>query len=91
VLVHTLAGYRDQNEGWQASALREAGFATLAYDSFFARGMGDLVATPMRGPPTRRRSPMRACRGVYPAPIEPVAYADAKHKWTDPGRGAARQ
>lgn len=51
VLVHTLAGYRDQNEGWQASALREAGFATLTYDSFAARGMGDLVVAPMRGPP----------------------------------------
>ena len=63
VLVHTLAGYRDQNEGWQASALREAGFATLTYDSFAARGMGALVTTPMRGLlPTRQRSPMRLRR-----------------------------
>jgi fermentation-respiration switch protein FrsA (DUF1100 family) len=51
VLVHTLAGYRDQNEGWQASTLREVGFATLTYDSFAARGMGDLVVTALRGPP----------------------------------------
>jgi dienelactone hydrolase len=51
ILVHTLAGYRDQNEGRQASALREAGFATLTYDSFAGRGMGDLVATPRREPP----------------------------------------
>jgi dienelactone hydrolase len=51
VLVHTLAGYRDENEGWQASALRQAGFATLTYDSFAARGMGNLVSAPMRGPP----------------------------------------
>jgi dienelactone hydrolase len=50
VLVHTLAGYRAQNEGWQAGALREASFATLTYDSFATRGIGDLVATPMRGP-----------------------------------------
>lgn len=31
--------------------MREAGFATLTYDSFAARGMGDLVTTPRRGPP----------------------------------------
>ena len=51
VIVHTLAGYRAQNEGWQADALQHAGFATLTYDSFAARNMGDLVATPMQGPP----------------------------------------
>jgi dienelactone hydrolase len=51
IVVHTLAGFRDQNEGWQAQRLREAGFATLTYDSFAARGMGDLVTTPRRGPP----------------------------------------
>ena len=51
VLVHTGAGYRDQNEGWQVAELQRAGFATLTYDSFSARGMGNLVTTPMRGPP----------------------------------------
>jgi len=52
VLLHSLAGYRDQNEGWQAAALREAGFATLTYDSFAARGMGDLVTdSPRQRPP----------------------------------------
>lgn len=51
VIVHTLAGFREQNEGWQAQRLREAGFATLTYDSFVARSMGDLVTTPMRGRP----------------------------------------
>jgi dienelactone hydrolase len=51
ILVHTLAGYRDENEGWQANVLRHAGFATLTYDSFAARGMGNLVSTPTRGPP----------------------------------------
>jgi dienelactone hydrolase len=188
VLIHTLAGYRDQNEGWQASALREVGFATLTYDSFAARGMGDLVITPLRGPPpyasaladafaalsALARDPridlqhiailgfsfggevahdaaferLRAtlaggelrfaahvayypagvygvvaasnahtgapvlmmvggddtlpvakaeaylayARGSgYPAPVELLSYADAKHGWTDPGLGAARE
>ena len=36
--VHTLAGYRDANEGYVAAKLREAGFATLTYDGFSARG-----------------------------------------------------
>lgn len=51
VLVHTAAGFRDDNEGWQAERLREAGFATLTYDSFAARGLGNLVTTPAPGPP----------------------------------------
>jgi hypothetical protein len=34
----TLAGYRDANEGHAAAELRKAGFATLTYDSFAARG-----------------------------------------------------
>jgi dienelactone hydrolase len=38
IVVHTLAGYRDANEGYVAAALRMAGFATLTYDSFAARG-----------------------------------------------------
>lgn len=38
IVVHTLAGYRDGNEGYAASELRKAGFATLTYDSFAARG-----------------------------------------------------
>jgi hypothetical protein len=29
ILVHTLAGYRDANEGCVAAELRKAGFATL--------------------------------------------------------------
>lgn len=51
VIVHTLAGFRELNEGWQAQQLRAAGFATLTYDSFSARGLGDLVTTPTRGRP----------------------------------------
>ena len=38
VVVHTLGGYRDANEGYVAAELRKAGFATLTYDSFAARG-----------------------------------------------------
>lgn len=34
VVVHTLAGYQESNEGWHAAELRKAGFATLTYDSF---------------------------------------------------------
>ena len=38
IVVHTIAGYRDINEGYAAAELRKAGFATLTYDSFAARG-----------------------------------------------------
>jgi dienelactone hydrolase len=38
VVVHTLSGYRDANEGYVAAELRKSGFATLTYDSFAARG-----------------------------------------------------
>jgi dienelactone hydrolase len=38
VIVHTIAGYRDANEGYAAGELRKSGFATLTYDSFAARG-----------------------------------------------------
>jgi dienelactone hydrolase len=38
IVVHTNAGYRDANEGYVAAELRRAGFATLTYDSFAARG-----------------------------------------------------
>ena len=38
IVVHTLAGYRDANEGYVAAELRKAGFATLTYDGFAARG-----------------------------------------------------
>ena len=38
VIIHTLAGYRDANEGYAAAELRKSGFATLTYDSFAARG-----------------------------------------------------
>jgi len=38
VVVHTVGGYIEANEGQYAAELREAGFATLTYDSFAARG-----------------------------------------------------
>jgi dienelactone hydrolase len=38
VVVHTIGGYRDANEGYVAAELRKSGFATLTYDSFAARG-----------------------------------------------------
>jgi dienelactone hydrolase len=38
VVVHTIAGYLEANEGRYAAELRKAGYATLTYDSFAARG-----------------------------------------------------
>jgi dienelactone hydrolase len=38
VVAHTIAGYIEANEGQYAAELRRAGFATLTYDSFAARG-----------------------------------------------------
>src|SRR5713226_4028842 len=38
VIVHTLGGYLEAHEGQAAAELRKAGFATLTYDSFAARG-----------------------------------------------------
>jgi dienelactone hydrolase len=39
VVVHTIAGYQEANEGWHADAFRKAGFATLTYSSDAARRM----------------------------------------------------
>jgi dienelactone hydrolase len=38
IVVHTIGGYRDTNEGYAAAEFRKSGFATLTYDSFAARG-----------------------------------------------------
>src|SRR5882757_5097126 len=38
IVLHTVAGYIETNEGRYAAELRKAGFATLTYDSFAARG-----------------------------------------------------
>src|SRR5262249_10840265 len=39
VVVHTLGGYQESNEGWFAAEFRKAGFASLTYDSFAARNI----------------------------------------------------
>jgi dienelactone hydrolase len=48
IVVHGLGGYRDANEGYVAAELRKAGFATLTYDSFAARG---TTGTALQGSP----------------------------------------
>jgi dienelactone hydrolase len=52
VVVHTIVGYQEANEGWHAAEFRKAGFATLTYDSFAARGLttAQIIAAP-EGPP----------------------------------------
>jgi dienelactone hydrolase len=41
VIAHTIGGYQDVNEGWHSLEFRKAGFATLTYDSFSARGISE--------------------------------------------------
>jgi dienelactone hydrolase len=43
VIVHTMDGYLEANEGYAAAELRKSGFATLTYDSFAARGTTGLA------------------------------------------------
>jgi len=43
VIVHTIGGYLEANEGWAAAELRKSGFVTLTYDSFAARGTTGLA------------------------------------------------
>lgn len=52
VVVHTLVGYQEANEGWHAAQFRKAGFATLTYDSFAARGLTEAaISAAPNGPP----------------------------------------
>jgi dienelactone hydrolase len=52
VVVHTISGFREANEGWLAAELRRSGFATLTYDSFSARGLSQSAVVGSRaGPP----------------------------------------
>jgi len=51
VIVHTIAGYQEANEGWHADQFRKAGFATLTYDSPTARSMLRGASTGSRGEP----------------------------------------
>src|SRR5712671_3357602 len=43
VIVHTIAGYLEANEGQASAELRKSGFATLTYDSLAARGTTGLA------------------------------------------------
>jgi dienelactone hydrolase len=51
VIVHTIGGYQEANEGWHAAEFRKAGFATLTYDSPTARSMLQGASTASRGEP----------------------------------------
>jgi dienelactone hydrolase len=44
IVVHTIGGYREANEGYAAAELRKSGFATFTYDSFAARGTTELAS-----------------------------------------------
>src|SRR4029077_9145125 len=52
VVVHTISGFKEANEGWLAGELGRGGFATLTYDSFSARGLSQSAVVGSRaGPP----------------------------------------
>jgi dienelactone hydrolase len=52
VIVHTIGGYQEANEGWHAARFRKSGFATLTYESPTARRMADApTVVPSGGPP----------------------------------------
>lgn len=52
VVVHTIRGFQEVNEGWFEAELRRSGFATLTYDSFGARGLSQSAVVGSRtGPP----------------------------------------
>ena len=52
VVVHTIGGFQEANEGWLAAELRRSGFAALTYDSFSARGLSQSAVVGSRtGPP----------------------------------------
>ena len=76
VVVHTVAGYRDDNEGLYAAELRKAGFATLTYDGFAARGTTG-VALARSGP------------GMWPSGVAD-AYAALRLLAGDPRIDASR-
>ena len=52
VVVHTIGGFQEANEGWLAAELRRSGFATLTYDSLSARRLSQSAVVGSRtGPP----------------------------------------
>jgi dienelactone hydrolase len=51
VIVHTIGGYLEANEGWHAAQFRKAGFATLTYKSLAARAMSEAAGSGSRTAP----------------------------------------
>ena len=51
VVVHTIAGYLEANEGWHAVEFRKAGFVTLTNDSPAARSMRQTSSVGSSGGP----------------------------------------
>jgi len=76
VVVHTIAGYNEANEGQYAAELRKAGFATLTYDSFAARGATGLALS-------------RSGPGLWPSGVAD-AYAALRLLASDPSIDADR-
>jgi dienelactone hydrolase len=76
VVVHTLGGYNEANEGQYAAELRRAGFATLTYDSFAARGATGLALS-------------RSGPGLWPSGVAD-AYAALRLLASDPRIDAGR-
>jgi dienelactone hydrolase len=76
VVVHTIGGYRDDNEGQYAAELRQAGFATLTFDTFAARGTTGIALA-------------RAGVGLWPTGVAD-AYAALRLLAADPRIDAGR-
>jgi dienelactone hydrolase len=76
VVVHTVGGYRDDNEGQYAAELRRAGFATLTFDGFAARSTTGIAMA-------------RAGVGLWPTGVAD-AYAALRLLAADPRIDAGR-
>jgi dienelactone hydrolase len=76
VVVHTIGGYRDDNEGQYAAELRQAGFATLTFDTFAARNTTGIAMA-------------RAGVGLWPTGVAD-AYAALRLLAADPRIDAGR-
>jgi dienelactone hydrolase len=66
IIVHTIAGYRDANEGYAAAELRKAGFAALTYDSFAARGTIHCIPASMMQLRLRGQMSLSLCSRIRP-------------------------
>jgi hypothetical protein len=73
VIVHTIAGYQEANEGWHADAFRKAGFATLTYSSVAARALRE--AGTVGGWPSAVAEAYAAFFGCWPIIPESTASA----------------